>query len=156
MTKHLCTALVLLIVFCALGCTYTFDYPDAGEGSDRFVESTTDGDNIVKDSKNGLVWQNDNVRGKTWQQAIDYCKALTYAGKSDWRLPNLDELKTLIDDQRANPASSFPDMPSNWFWSSSPYEENASSAWSILFDNGYVNYQWKTNEFDVRCVRGGP
>ncbi|MBM4128397.1 MAG: DUF1566 domain-containing protein [Nitrospira sp.] len=37
-----------------------------------------------------------------------------------WRLPTRDELKTLLDGSRINPASAFPDMPSLRFCSSSP------------------------------------
>ena len=48
-----------------------------------------------KDSSSGLIWSN-RVDNKTWQQAIDYCNDLTEGGFSDWHLPNIDELKTLL------------------------------------------------------------
>jgi len=48
-----------------------------------FQSSTLNGDEIVTDTKTGLVWQKTYVNGKTWQQALYYCENLTYAGHSD-------------------------------------------------------------------------
>ena len=61
--------------------------------------------NIVTDSATGLEWQDDAVGTKTtWQDAIARCEALTLDAKSDWRLPNLNEL-TSIDLPIASPIS---------------------------------------------------
>jgi len=51
-----------------------------------------------KDPKTGLMWQTGHVDFplKKWSEAVIYCMDLTLAGYSDWRLPNIDELRTLI------------------------------------------------------------
>jgi hypothetical protein len=36
-----------------------------------------------------------------WQQALAWAEGLTYAGKSDWRLPNAKELQSLVDYSRS-------------------------------------------------------
>ena len=67
-------------------------------------------------------------------------------GHTDWRLPTLDELKTLIGT---------PEAPkSGWYWSSSPYVGNSDFAWGVSFDNGYVDgYNYRGSSYLVRLVR---
>ncbi|MBO4697764.1 MAG: DUF1566 domain-containing protein, partial [Lachnospiraceae bacterium] len=55
------------------------------------------GDSIVFDNNTGLQWQRDFPKeGITWDDAAAYCANLTYGGKTGWRLPDIDELRTLI------------------------------------------------------------
>ena len=116
--------------------------------------TTSSDSKTVTDSQTGLMWQKEYITNKTWQQALKYCEDSTYAGYSDWRLPNKNELASLINYGIYNPASDFPDMPSERFWSSSTYG-NGGNAWFASFQYGYVDYGAdKTgNFFNVRCVR---
>ena len=119
-----------------------------------FTTQTISGKVVVTDSKTGLMWQKEYASSKTWQQALKYCEDSTYAGYSDWRLPNKNELSSLINYEKSgSPYSYFPDMPSNWFWSSSTFVGNTNLAWRVNFNNGYVNYSNKTYNINVRCVR---
>jgi hypothetical protein len=69
--------------------------------ADRFSK---DGE-IVYDSKTKLSWQSKpNSKQFNWNSAKSYCSNLTYGGKSDWRLPNIDELKSLVDYNKYDPA----------------------------------------------------
>ena len=59
------------------------------------------------DNTSGLCWQdpqkdgNDNAEGGvTPADAIRYCKQVAFGGHADWRVPNIDELRTLV---RGNP-----------------------------------------------------
>ncbi|MCP4603561.1 MAG: DUF1566 domain-containing protein [Proteobacteria bacterium] len=121
----------------------------------KFTESTVGSDTVVTDSLTGLVWQKPYVR-KMWQEAFDYCEGLTYGGESDWRLPDMHELASLLHYGRHNPASIFPDMPSEYFWSSdkdvTPYD---GMAWMVGYIFGLVRQN--LNHEDIRaarCVRG--
>jgi hypothetical protein len=118
-----------------------------------FEEVKVSGKVIVKDSETGLEWTKEYVSDKTWQQALDYCETLNYGGHADWRIPNINELKTLFDDTRYNPASNFPAMPSRYFWSSSSYVGNAGNAWCLYFFYGGPHNVGKSNTLDARCVR---
>ncbi|MDO8455145.1 MAG: DUF1566 domain-containing protein [Sulfurimonas sp.] len=113
---------------------------------------------IVSDSTTGLQWQDDAV-GSTmaWQSAIDTCENLTLGGQSDWRLPNINELKTIIDRSRVNPAiaSVFTQTSSDVYWSSTTYEGLKDGAWVVYFDGGYVDGNGKDDNDYVRCVRAG-
>jgi len=138
------------------------------EGTGRFVTRTqtivvgggcahaqTRRDTTVKDSKTGLTWQGDFAKDKKWKEAIDYCKSLSYAGFSDWRLPNKDELSSLLNKKRKKPASDFPAMPSSSFWTrKSASDVWANSSWIINFVWGTVgpHYILRGRSF-VRCVR---
>jgi len=49
-------------------------------------------------SKDGLEWSELSSEGMIWYDAVDYCKNLKEGGHSDWRLPNIDELRTLVQN----------------------------------------------------------
>jgi len=112
------------------------------------------------DSSTGLMWQ-DNSDAKTiklaWQDAVEYCQDLTIEGYSDWRLPSIKELQTLVDISKYNPAiiSGLDNTASSYYWSSSVNVSDSSYAWRVSFDNGSTSYNNKTNKYYVRCVRAG-
>ena len=119
-----------------------------------FESSTVNSDVIVTDTETGLIWQKTYVTDKSWQQALKYCEESDYAGFTDWRLPNKNELASLVNYEKYNPASDFPDMPSEAFCSSSTYyQSDADYAWGVVFGYGYVGIVSKTDTSYVRCVR---
>jgi len=116
---------------------------------------------IVTDNLTKLQWQDDYsdnggvVTKVIWQNAINYCEALTLGGYSDWRLPNINELLSIVDDTKSNPAidSTFVNT-SNYYWSSTTYTQSTSSAWFVNFAYGISGYYKKYyNSSCVRCVR---
>ncbi len=114
--------------------------------------------NIVTDSVTGLQWQDDAVATTTtWQGAIDRCEALTLDTYSDWRLPNLNELTSIVDDTKSNPSidtTVFTNTFSNVYWSSTT-NVYSSYAWAIPFRHGKQSFYTKTDSSYVRCVRAG-
>jgi hypothetical protein len=77
-------------------------------------------------------------------------------GHSDWRLPRIDELETLVDYTRYDPAiNSVFDCHLGYYWSSST-SAFAASAWHIIFGDGYAGWYDKTDYSYVQCVRLGP
>ena len=46
--------------------------------------------------KRRLSWSKRSSDKMTWPEAIDYCQNLNEGGYTDWRLPNIDELRTII------------------------------------------------------------
>lgn len=121
---------------------------------------------IVTDSTTGLIWQknyraysaNDASTKTTWQQALQYCEALEYAGYNDWRLPNKNELASLLDFSKSSaPYSYFPGgITSGNFWTSTTFSAYAKDgyAWRVDFSTGFVEGNTKTGTmYSVICVR---
>ncbi len=108
--------------------------------------------------RGNLQWQ-DNGDAKTvtkdWDGAKSYCANLTLDGYSDWRLPTIKELQSIVDRKRT-PAikTGFSNTAISWYWSASPNVRNGSNAWIVSFDDGYTYYSTKTDAYYVRCVRG--
>jgi hypothetical protein len=123
------------------------------------VSSYTDnGDGTVTDTITGLAWQQTGSSNKTWEQALAYCEGLNLGGHTDWRMPNIKELRSLVDYSLHKPAINtmyFPDTVSPFYWSSTTFPTNTSSAWGLHFDDGDDHYGNKFGSFYVRAVRGG-
>ena len=113
-----------------------------------------------QDPETGLEWQRESPGKMSWRQALDYAKSLTLDGKSDWRLPTLFELETLLDrsvlDHELRPVvrAEVPFRDTLSYWSSTTFEENTQNAWIVMFDGAYVLSYYKSNVYQVRCVRG--
>ncbi len=127
---------------------------------------TDNGDGTVTHQKTGLTWMRCSL-GQTWTgttcsgtaQTYSYYNAIqqtaNFAGYSDWRLPNIAELQTIVERDNYYPAINtelFPNTPSDVFWSSSPYV-GASSAWYVYFGYGDVDGSSRSDAFPVRLVR---
>ncbi|NCC24814.1 MAG: DUF1566 domain-containing protein [Deltaproteobacteria bacterium] len=120
---------------------------------------------MVLDETTGLVWEVKTEANKAdvhpWSVANSYCDTLSLGGYSDWRLPTMRELSTLADIGLAFPGPTidtgfFPHCRGSWYWSSTPYVGNTDYAWSMVFFDGYANYNNLYVNLHVRAVRAGP
>ena len=113
---------------------------------------------ITHDAQTGLDWQTIPLpESMAWAEAEKACKTLNLGGHDDWRLPTREELLTLVDDTRRDPAidtEAFPDCPSSWFWTATPYAANPSAfAWIVYFHDGDAVGGLRGNHGRVRAVR---
>ena len=125
------------------------------------------GNGTVKDNFTNLIWQkcsvgrsNDSLcsgtsTSMTWQLGMQSCKNLNLAGRI-WRLPNINELFTLVDYSNTNNINTiiFPNNESSIYWSSTTYISSTSSAWRLTFFTGATTANSKTNVHYIRCVSG--
>ena len=121
------------------------------------ADFSRDGD-IVKDSVTNLEWQDDAIGDRMkWREAIDDCKGFELGNYNDWRLPNINELKSIIDRSRYNPAivSIFEHTSTDNYWSSTTNKYSYDYAWNVFFFAGYVYGSPKDDDKYVRCVRDG-
>ncbi|HXK55391.1 MAG TPA: DUF1566 domain-containing protein, partial [Gammaproteobacteria bacterium] len=147
--------------------------PASTPGS-RFV---INGDGTVTDGGTGLQWKQ-CPEGQTWnggactgaagtydwQQALQQAQTLNagsgFAGKGDWRVPNIKELSSITERRCAFPAINeylFPNTPASGFRSASPYASYSYSdyAWNVNFAFGIATIGYKSSYSYVRLVRGG-
>lgn len=117
--------------------------------------------NIVFDTKTNLMWQDDNdamtLKDK-WAIAITYCKNKNLGGYTNWKLPNFNELYSIGDKTKSNPAidSVFQNISISTYWTTTTYKDSVSNAWRINFDKGDSDYKSKTTNLGksyIRCVR---
>ncbi len=116
------------------------------------------GNGIVRDNATGLEWQQAEGGNWTWGSALSYCEGLSLGGYSDWRLPNMNELESIVDNTRVNPAINtayFPNVYSASYWSSTPYLWDGPPEFCFLFSSGESSTCNKTLSYCVRCVRSG-
>jgi hypothetical protein len=119
----------------------------------RFIDNK---DDTITDTDTGLIWQIEPPeKAMTWKEAIDYCENLRLDGYTNWRLPTITELKSLVDYSRYNPATKMPNTSSSFYWSSTTGASNTPIAWGVDFYNGFDGYSNKSNSYYVRAVRGG-
>ncbi|MCB0215935.1 MAG: DUF1566 domain-containing protein [Chloroflexi bacterium] len=173
-----------------LGLTQDYAWHDDGR-----IDSADE--NLVLDRHTGLVWLRrpqllDGQGGPTglggnvdlgqpldWQTAVERCNALDYAGRADWRLPNIRELDSLAQYGRAggplDPAAfPGPPLPSGdgqqppWIWWSSTTNVRPRSGFTAADEAWYLSFgpplkrhhvfdaqpdSAKSREGHVRCVR---
>ena len=126
-------------------------------------------DGTVSDTRNGLQWKrcaegqsgsacSGEASTHTWGAALSLAASSSFAGYRDWRLPNIKELKSLVEKCRFDPSINeriFPATPNGFFWSASPYPPYLAYAWKVDFSHGYSNAYYRSDGIHVRLVRGG-
>lgn len=144
----------------------------AWAGDPRFVPSASGEE--VTDTQTGLIWRRCSEgqiwSGRSsacsgsyalynWSNALAHAKSTADSTGVAWRLPNVKELSTLVHRGSISPAidsSVFPNTPlTNYFWTSTAYAGGASNAWYVFFDDGNVQYYYRSNKGAVRLVRTG-
>lgn len=63
----------------------------------------------VSDKATGLMWQQgDSEKTLDWSGALTYCNTLSLGGNTDWRVPSIKELQSLVDYSRSPVATKSP------------------------------------------------
>lgn len=119
--------------------------------------STQSNNWIVSDLVTGLIWQSWYAPGTyTWQWAKDYCTNLTLWWYSDWRLPTLNELQSIVDftKNQLSIDSNYFSTYNYYFWASNEFANNTTKAWSLHFA-GWARMEAlkTTSNYYARCAR---
>jgi hypothetical protein len=111
----------------------------------------------------GQSWDGTTCTGTpdllSWSAALAAAEAHSQAGFDDWRLPNRNELASIIEDRCFSPAvnaAAFPAAPNDAYWTGSPVTDAIEQAWRIDFADGQIEPASTGTLLVVRLVRGGP
>ncbi len=147
----------------------------------RFTVASSGTGTVVTDNLTGLMWAGDptltapcsSATTTTWQGALDYAACLnanSYLEHNDWRLPNVNELESLVHAEFTKETTcsgacttnaawlnslGFSNVQATHYWSSSTYASLKSVAWIVHMQIGYVPAFNKTDNYCVWPVRGG-
>jgi hypothetical protein len=157
--------------------------PNSGLIAERYRDNN---DGTVTDVVTNLQWMRCSV-GQRWDgnscagNATNAAMAQvqqqlikTFASYSDWRMPTIDELKTLIYCSGGQPkpwndsgnacgitsqtptisTDAFPNTPGQFYWSTSAYTVFSSDKWLANFDNGGADGYSPSSNASLRAVRG--
>lgn len=176
-------ALAGVIALPQTGVTACFDpsgleIPCAGTGQDGELRAgaawpaprfANQNDGTLLDNLTGLTWTADAgtpaagscIGGvKSWQAALDYVACLNstgYLGRTDWRLPNVNELESLLNISATDSrpwlnSQGFVNVGTN-YWSSTTTASTTLSAWYLAAAYGYPASGGKTANLLVWPVR---
>lgn len=136
------------------------------------------GDGTVTDNKTGLMWKK-CAEGQdplecsgvssifTWPTALQRAQTVnggmagSNLGYTDWRVPNIKELASIVEEQCHAPSINLTVFPDAYeeggseFCSASPSANVSYHAWYVEFYNGHNNRGHKLIAYRVRLVRGG-
>lgn len=157
-----------------------FGFPIYAQEVNLYVENTTP-DSRYNDNKNGTVtdiytglmwmqcsegqvWEMHNNVGHctgdaslhTWDEALKVANEKTFGNYSDWRLPDIKELASLVAVDRYNPSINsevFPATPAASFWSGSPNSFLHNNSNRVSFYYGHEDYQNRDVGAHLRLVR---
>jgi len=139
-------------VRCVRGCAITTNFSVSPDGL------------TVHDDGMGLQWQREAgawESRRTFADAIEFCEQLELAGHTDWRLPSIKELLTIVDytvmtGPKIDLAAFVQHDGALHLWSSSPYAYKYNEfqhAWYVDFAAGKCDTTSSFFENGVRCVR---
>lgn len=136
----------------------------------RFTDNR---DGTVTDNLTGLMWVRDGgcFGSLEWQDALDsvvrfnssassFGCANYSANHSDWRLPQIMELRSLVNSGKSSQAdwlnsNGFSNFQLSWYWSSTTRALLTDNAWSVHMGNGFVSHSDKSSVRGVLQVRRG-
>lgn len=115
-----------------------------------------DAKEVVIDKERNLMWQDDSAASSTdknYADAIGHCENLDFAGYTDWYLPSVNELKSIVkaENYPRSIVKAFQNVYADYYWSST--EHSSELAWIVLFIYEDVTYYHKNDPSYVRCVR---
>ncbi len=113
----------------------------------------------LHDVNNTYPWSGDGSTNTIWDwlDAINVEGGTGYAGHNDWRIPNVQELLSIVDDGQLTEIDPAFGPVGFGYWSSTTFAGSSSLAREVVFGGVvHVDAFFKSTALSVRAVRGGP
>ena len=121
------------------------------------------GNGTITDTVTGLMWQQVDGGEMTFDKSVIYASDLVLGGSSDWRMPSILELNSLLNHDKNNPALNtvyFTATTAQYWWSGQKQVNDATKAWCANAGGGVGNHPISetvsaggAKKFHVRAVR---
>ena len=114
---------------------------------ERFIKK---GDYYL-DTKTNLEWMEYDYGPMVWEEAMEFCLKL----EGGWGLPSIEELSSLVDHEKLEPATVLPGIVSSCYWSSDflATGPHTTNSWSVDFKHGSSVYKSNSHYFYIRPVK---
>jgi Tol biopolymer transport system component len=146
--------------------------PKVAPDSRYVLSQPVAGEFVVTDLETNLVWKQcaeglsgascsiGTISTLTWQAALSAAANSSFAGSEHWRLPNVQELQSLVETSCFSPSLNttlFPGASGSSvpYWSSTTFQLDATAAWQVFFHVGTLTTNNKSALQQVRLVRAG-
>jgi hypothetical protein len=118
----------------------------------------------IKDNVTGLMWEVKTAQNtlhtyavSETDQFVKTVNAQNVCGQSNWRVPHIQELQSIVDYSVPLPnpnidVTFFPNTSNQIYWSATPYSKNKADSWGIYFDDGRVYEQDNTSKAALLLV----
>ena len=121
------------------------------------------GDGTVTDALTGLMWLKSPpaLPAGTWSDTLDYANNLSHGGYEDWRIPNINELSSLVDLSLPSMAgwlngSGFENIQGLYYWTGTTAPAATGNAYYVSMVDGFINNRAKSETgYLAWPVRGG-
>ena len=133
--------------------------------SQNFTVTANNSEYVIVDGDRDLIWLFEkNPQAKTWAEALSNTAVVNEAavgGHSDWRLPNKNELDSLVDRTAMSPTvyagllnGVDPSVYRSAFWTNTKWFETASvNVWRVEFTTGDITLRSETDPARAVYVR---
>jgi hypothetical protein len=145
------------------------EQPKEDKPSDTIEEDNESNELFWHDTQTSLIWQkNINDKALSYQEAKDYITTLNdenYAGYSNWKIPSLEELNTILTDTALENENSFTQetyiksqllgtmkVEKQIFWSDTVSEVDNKKYWYVNFSNGLDGWANQDNKYHIIAV----
>ena len=113
---------------------------------------------VIYDTSTSLIWQDAYANDEfsiTFKEAEEYCSKLVIEEYSDFRLPTLNELQSIVDYKKYKPAilNGFNFAVSETYWTSTEFANDYDYVWTINFKKGARDVKAKHYDRNIRCVQ---
>jgi Protein of unknown function (DUF1566) len=171
-SKAYLTATLIALSGAALNSQAQNCYTDTIAETTPNTQFVIHGDGTITDTTTALMWKQcvEGLSGPdcnsgivelhTWSGALQTANNTNnnggFAGYADWRVPNVAELVSLVEEQCTDPSINetiFPNTDNKFIWTSSPDFNNDSGTWSVDFNVGTTATLQRDFSYRVLLVR---